>query len=74
MSNRVKRVVPKTNENVIMTLNEVADYLRVSDETIYRMASNREIPSFRLGKRGNWRFIKANIEQWIVDQSSIGMK
>lgn len=49
----------------ILTIREVAEFLRVTEKTIYRMASEKRIPAFKVG--GSWRFDKADIEKWIED-------
>ena len=54
-------------DNAIMTIGEVADYLKVTERTIYRQAGAKQIPAFKLG--GSWRFSKADIDGWIRDQS-----
>jgi excisionase family DNA binding protein len=38
----------------IVTAKELGQYLKLSESTIYKLASNGEIPSFRLGD--SWRF------------------
>ena len=54
-------------DNAIMTIGEVADYLKVTERTIYRLAGAKKIPSFKVG--GSWRFSKADIDAWIKKQS-----
>jgi excisionase family DNA binding protein len=44
----------------IMTLEEVATYLKVTTRTIYRMLEEKQIPAFKI--RGTWRFRKDEIE------------
>jgi excisionase family DNA binding protein len=44
----------------IMTLEEVAAYLKVTPRTIYRMLDESQIPAFKI--RGTWRFRKDEIE------------
>ena len=51
--------------DTILTIREVAEFLRVTEKTIYRMASEKRIPAFKVG--GSWRFDKADIEKWIED-------
>lgn len=48
----------------IMTLNEVADYLKVHRSSIYRLLKIGEIPGFRMGT--DWRFSREAIDEWIV--------
>ncbi len=55
-------------DNAIMTIGEVADYLKVTERTIYRLAGAKRIPAFKVG--GSWRFSKADIDTWIKSQSS----
>jgi PTS system nitrogen regulatory IIA component len=47
----------------IMTLEEVAEYLRVSERTVYDWAQKGEIPCGKFGT--SWRFRRFEIEQWI---------
>jgi PTS system nitrogen regulatory IIA component len=47
----------------IMTVQEVAEYLRVSERTIYDWASKNQIPCGKLGT--TWRFKRSEIEQWV---------
>jgi repressor LexA len=47
----------------IMTVEEVASYLKVDTRTIYRRIKENEIPAFKIG--GQWRFKKQDIDLWI---------
>ena len=46
----------------VMTLREVASFLKVHPNTIYRLARSGEIPAFKMGT--DWRFHRVAIEQW----------
>ena len=46
----------------IMTLEEVAAYLKVKPQTIYTWAQEKKIPAAKLGKE--WRFKKSIIDAW----------
>ena len=50
----------------IMTLEEVASYLRVSERTIYEWAQKKKIPCGKLGTV--WRFKRDDIQKWINDR------
>jgi len=50
------------NEDKIMTIDEVADYLRLKAQTIYTWAQEKKIPAAKLGKE--WRFKKSVIDKW----------
>jgi excisionase family DNA binding protein len=47
----------------IMTVREVAEYLRISEAKVYRLAKERRIPVVRIGK--TWRFRKDLLDEWI---------
>ncbi|RQJ19397.1 methylation-associated defense system helix-turn-helix domain-containing protein MAD1 [Pseudomonas aeruginosa] len=51
----------------IMTLKEVAEYLKLAEKTAYRLAAEGKIPGFKVG--GSWRFKKGAIENWIDQQT-----
>ena len=46
----------------IMTLEEVAAYLKVKPQTIYSWAQEKKIPAAKLGKE--WRFKRSIIDAW----------
>lgn len=48
----------------IVTIKEVAAYLKIGKWTIYRLAQKGEIPAFKLG--GSWRFSRSKLESWIA--------
>lgn len=48
----------------IMTLEEVAAYLKLTPQTIYTWAQEKRIPAAKLGKE--WRFRKAIIDKWFA--------
>jgi excisionase family DNA binding protein len=47
----------------LMTINEVASYLRVNKKTVYRLLERGDIPARKVGHQ--WRFDKASIDQWL---------
>ncbi len=50
----------------LMTIEEVARYMRVSRFTVYRMAKDRSIPATKIGRQ--WRFQREEIDRWVRDQ------
>lgn len=50
----------------VLTVKEVAEYLKVNERTVYRMASAKKIPAFKVG--ASWRFQQTEIELWIKEQ------
>lgn len=59
------------SEAEILTVKQVADYLKVTERTIYRLAAGKKIPAFKVG--GTWRFSRADIDAWIKQQSMDGL-
>ncbi len=59
-------------EDDILTIEEVAKYLRVSERTVYDWAQKGEIPAGKIGTV--WRFKKSEIEKWVNDRLSSGLK
>ena len=57
-------------EKEILTAEEVAEYLRVSERTVYDWAQKGEIPAGKLGN--TWRFRRSRIEKWVDDNLSQG--
>jgi excisionase family DNA binding protein len=53
-------------DNEILTIEEVAAYLRLTPQTIYKWAQEKRIPAAKLGKE--WRFRKSIIDQWLDEQ------
>jgi excisionase family DNA binding protein len=52
----------REQDQAMMTVHELANYLRLSEAKVYRLANNGCIPSFRLGT--SWRFRKDLIDEW----------
>ena len=59
-------------EDDILTIEEVAKYLRVSERTVYDWAQKGEIPSGKIGTV--WRFKKSEIEKWVNQRLSSSPK
>jgi PTS system nitrogen regulatory IIA component len=55
-------------EEDILTIEEVAKYLRVSERTVYEWAQRGELPAGKIGTV--WRFRKCDIEAWVNDRIS----
>jgi excisionase family DNA binding protein len=47
----------------LMTVEEVADYLRVTEMTVYRLLKRGELQANKVGRQ--WRFNKASIDEWL---------
>ena len=52
----------------ILTIKELAEYLKLNEKTAYRLVSEGKIPGFKVG--GSWRFQRAEIQDWIKAKSN----
>lgn len=52
-----------------MTMCELAEYLKVSKETIYKLAQRGQLPGSKLGNQ--WRFDKDAVDEWLRSKSNI---
>jgi excisionase family DNA binding protein len=48
----------------ILTIDEVAAYLKAGKRTVYRLAASGKLPAFKLG--GTWRFRRGDLDKWIA--------
>ena len=53
----------------LMTLHELAKYLRVTKKTIYRLLGQGKIPATKVGQQ--WRFEKNSIDEWLHQSSAV---
>lgn len=58
----MEKIENGSNESEIMTLEEVAKYLKMKPQTIYTWAQDKKIPAAKIGKE--WRFKRAIIDKW----------
>ena len=56
-----------TMEDRWMTLQQVAEYLQLSKDMIYRLAQSGRIPASKIGSR--WRFRRERIDRWMEDKA-----
>lgn len=49
--------------NEVMTIGELAVYLKIPKSTLYKLARERKVPSNKIGR--HWRFQKRSIDRWL---------
>ena len=57
----------KYNLGRVMTVKELAAYLRVHTSTIYKLLRLRELPGFLVASE--WRFNLATIDRWLAERN-----
>ena len=50
----------------VLTVTEIAAYLRVHPSTVYKMLKTNQLPAFRIGS--DWRFNLETIERWRIER------
>jgi excisionase family DNA binding protein len=55
----------------LMTLAEVAEYLKIAERTAYGWVKEGKLPGFKLGNA--WRFDKADIQKWVQEHKEKGI-
>lgn len=53
----------------ILTVMEVARFLRVPKSTVYKLARVGELPASKIGK--HWRFLRRDIHEWMHSRSGV---
>jgi excisionase family DNA binding protein len=59
-------------QDALLTVDQVARYLKIDKFTVYRLVAQRELPAFKVGNQ--WRFKRKMIEAWLMKNSNIKMK
>lgn len=52
----------------ILTVLDVARFLRVPKSTVYKLARIGQLPASKIGK--HWRFLRRDIQDWLHDRSN----
>jgi len=56
-------------QEILLTTEQVARYLKVDKFTVYRLVMQRKIPAFKVG--GQWRYKKKLIDAWLLENSNM---
>ena len=60
-------VVAVAASGEILTLDEVAAYLKISKKTVYKIVRSGALPAFKAGK--HWRVRRVDLGAWIARRS-----
>jgi excisionase family DNA binding protein len=52
----------------VLTIDEVAKYLRIARSSLYKLAQEGKIPCQKVGR--HWRFRKDAIDRWLEENRS----
>jgi excisionase family DNA binding protein len=65
--------VNENNSDVIMTASEVAKFLKVSVSAVRRWTRNGQLIGYRLGGRGDWRYLKKDVMTFLLGMNKSGI-
>jgi excisionase family DNA binding protein len=61
--------MPAEPGSSVLTIDELAEYLKISKSTLYKLAQEGSIPSQKVGK--HWRFHKDAVDEWLRQRGPI---
>lgn len=53
-------------QNPVMTIDDLAKYLKLSTSTLYKLCADGKVPGTKVGR--HWRFHKVVIDRWLGDE------
>lgn len=53
------------NKESVLTIDELAEYLKISKSTFYKLVQEGKIPGQKVGR--HWRFHRGVIDRWLED-------
>lgn len=66
---QMRKTENRTMDAEVMSVREVAEYLRISVYTVYRLAEQGKLPGRKVGK--HWRFHRGAIISWLTTQHEV---
>jgi excisionase family DNA binding protein len=56
--------------NSVLTIDELADYLKIPKSTLYKLTQEGKVPGQKIGR--HWRFSKGAIDKWLEEAHKMG--
>lgn len=53
----------QTTDDCVLTIEELAAYLKVSKSTLYKLVQEGSVPGQKVGR--HWRFRRETIDRWL---------
>ncbi len=61
--------IPAEPGSSVLTIDELVEYRKISNSTLYKLAQEGSIPGQKVGK--HWRFHKDAVDQWLRHRGPI---
>ncbi len=58
--------MPADRGSSVLTIDELAEYLKISKSTLYKLAQEGSVPGQKVGK--HWRFHKDTVDEWLCQR------
>ncbi len=58
-------------QEILLTVDQVAQYLKIDKFTVYRLVAQRKLPAFKVGNQ--WRFKRSMLEVWLRNNMNISV-
>ena len=59
-------------QDTVLTIDQLADYLKLSKSSLYHLARRGDVPGRKIGR--HWRFHKDSIDEWLRKGGKAGTK
>ena len=59
-------------QDTVLTIDQLADYLKLSKSSLYHLARRGDVPGQKIGR--HWRFHKAAIDKWLGQRAGTARK
>ena len=61
--------MPADRGSSVLTIDELAEYLKISKSTLYKLAQEGSVPGQKVGK--HWRFHKDAVDEWLRQRGPV---
>jgi excisionase family DNA binding protein len=55
--------MPVTVQSTVLTIDDLAEYLKISKSTLYKLAQEGALPGQKVGR--HWRFHREAVDRWL---------
>ena len=56
-------------QDKLLTIDQIAEYLKVDKFTVYRLVNKKQLPAFKVGNQ--WRFKREIVDSWLETNSNM---
>lgn len=64
--------MPTAVQSTVLTIDDLAEYLKISKSTLYKLAQEGALPGQKVGR--HWRFHRDAVDQWLCIEPATGKK